>query len=435
MIKLYLKQAWQLLKQNKLFSAVYILGTGLGIALTMTLVIIYYVKMAPVYPEGNRNRTLVCKGMVMESRKSDNMSSSNISYKMVKEFYYPLKKAEAVSAVYNRAEASFVEIPQNKESKEVYPKLTDSDFWKVFTFSFVNGKPFTKADLDAGLRVAVISRSLSRSLFGDVDAVGKTFLLDANEYRVTGVVQDVSFVTPATYADVWVPYTTDASIMEINERNCDGMLGDFYVYMLAPSVMSMDELTDEVCEAVRKYNFSQDKYLMKIHGQPVPYWKSIFYEFSNVAPDWNELLRKYGIIVFALLFVPALNLAGMISSRMTRQLPEMGIRKAFGASKWELIKHIFWENMLLTTLGGLLGLLLSYLAVYLGRNWLPALFDSFPGVVPDGIDTFFTPGMLFNPIVIAVTFVFCLLLNVLSAIFPALYALRKNIVYSINEKK
>ena len=42
MIKLYFKQAWQLLKQNPLFSSVYVLGTGLGIAMTMSLVIIYY---------------------------------------------------------------------------------------------------------------------------------------------------------------------------------------------------------------------------------------------------------------------------------------------------------------------------------------------------------------------------------------------------------
>lgn len=40
MIKLYFKQAWQLLKQNPLFSSVYVLGTGLGIAMTMSLVII-----------------------------------------------------------------------------------------------------------------------------------------------------------------------------------------------------------------------------------------------------------------------------------------------------------------------------------------------------------------------------------------------------------
>ena len=61
MIRIYLKQAWELLRQNRLFSTIYIIGTGLSIALVMTLFIIFYVKFAPVYPEYNRNRTLVVK--------------------------------------------------------------------------------------------------------------------------------------------------------------------------------------------------------------------------------------------------------------------------------------------------------------------------------------------------------------------------------------
>ena len=54
MITLYLKQAWALLKQNPLFSSLYILGTGLAIAMTMIMAVVYYVKLAPVYPEVNR---------------------------------------------------------------------------------------------------------------------------------------------------------------------------------------------------------------------------------------------------------------------------------------------------------------------------------------------------------------------------------------------
>ena len=54
MIKLYLKQAWALLRQNPLFSGLYIAGTGLAIAMTMIVAMIYYVKLAPVYPEVNR---------------------------------------------------------------------------------------------------------------------------------------------------------------------------------------------------------------------------------------------------------------------------------------------------------------------------------------------------------------------------------------------
>ena len=61
MIKVYLKQAWELLKQNKLFSTLYIVGTGLSIAMTMVIAIVFYVRLASVYPESNRSRTLVIK--------------------------------------------------------------------------------------------------------------------------------------------------------------------------------------------------------------------------------------------------------------------------------------------------------------------------------------------------------------------------------------
>ena len=56
--RLYLKQAWNLMKQNRLFTSIYIAATGLSIALVMTLFIIFYVKFAPIYPEYNRNRIL-----------------------------------------------------------------------------------------------------------------------------------------------------------------------------------------------------------------------------------------------------------------------------------------------------------------------------------------------------------------------------------------
>ena len=46
--KLYLKQAWELLKQNRLFSTLYIVGTALAIAMTMMMAVIYYVRLAPV---------------------------------------------------------------------------------------------------------------------------------------------------------------------------------------------------------------------------------------------------------------------------------------------------------------------------------------------------------------------------------------------------
>ena len=60
MYKQYLKQAWQLMKQNRFFSFVYILGTGLAISMVMVMVmaIVYYIRTADIAPEDCRSRLL-----------------------------------------------------------------------------------------------------------------------------------------------------------------------------------------------------------------------------------------------------------------------------------------------------------------------------------------------------------------------------------------
>jgi len=84
-VRVYLKQAWNLMKQNPLFSTLYIVGTGISIVMTMVIAIVYYVRLAPIYPETNRMRTLVVKSAKMTNDESTH--SANISYAMLKVWY------------------------------------------------------------------------------------------------------------------------------------------------------------------------------------------------------------------------------------------------------------------------------------------------------------------------------------------------------------
>lgn len=69
MYKIYLKQAWALIRQERLFSSVYIVGTGLAISLVMVLSIVFYVKMASIYPEMDRDRLLTVKSAALKNEK------------------------------------------------------------------------------------------------------------------------------------------------------------------------------------------------------------------------------------------------------------------------------------------------------------------------------------------------------------------------------
>ena len=167
---------------------------------------------------------------------------------------------------------------------------------------------------------------------------------------------------------------------------------------------------------------------------PDVYWKSV-YRRGNVPLDWWELIRLWGGLVLIFLLVPALNLCAMISTRMENRLPEMGICKAFGADRGRLLRQILIENLILTCLGGLLGLCWVWTILIAGRNWVFTLFERYGNSAPEGVDTIVSFDMLFSPWIFCAGFIVCLLLNLFSALWPAWKALGKDIVYSLNQKK
>lgn len=120
---------------------------------------------------------------------------------------------------------------------------------------------------------------------------------------------------------------------------------------------------------------------------------------------------------------------------MEKRLPEIGVRKAFGATSCVLFSQIIWENLILTVIGGCLGLIISYGMVLLSKNWLLTLLDDNVTALPDGVGVSITPQMLFSPVLFMAAFLICVVINLFSAVIPAYLSLRKDIVYSINKQK
>lgn len=423
------------MRQNKLFTSIYVAGTALAIATTMIMAIVYYVKIAPIYPEVNRNRTLFMNTGREVSRSNGNSSQSAWSLQAVREWFHPLKNIEVVSAEIDDWNAGdYIQPTDGSGDFQVILKSTDPNFFRIYEFSFIEGKPFTEADLQSEIHSAVITDGLAQRLFGsDEGVVGRTFSMNYSEYRVAGVVEAASFLCKHAFAQVYVPYTTHKDSK--TKFGSTGLLGNMHVTLMVKDAKQEALLREEINELVRKFNTSQEEIEFSIYNQPRSHLLTVFQ--SSVAREfsWTNVIKEYLLILLVLLLVPALNLSGMIAGRMETRLAEMGVRKSFGASCNGLLGQIMWENLLLTLVGGLLGLLIAWLALYVCREWIFALFDTRPSVAISGVSTSVSGEMLFAPSIFAIALLVCMVLNLLSALIPAWYSLRNPIIQSLNEKR
>ena len=84
-INLYFKQAWQLMKQNRFFSAVYIIGTGLAISMVMVLAVVYHIRTANIAPEVHRDRMAYINQISYVYNEGKGTYNSSLGIRYVKE--------------------------------------------------------------------------------------------------------------------------------------------------------------------------------------------------------------------------------------------------------------------------------------------------------------------------------------------------------------
>lgn len=427
LLALYLKQAARTLKENKLLSVISIAGTGLAIGMIMVMVLTYQIRVKNYAPENNRDRTLYVRwgGRLCNGQE---YGSAFLSLRTLKECFLPLETPEAVAFI-SPWRTQLVSLPGGQKKKNALTLFTDPVFWKVFDFDFLYGSPYSQAETEAGIRKAVIAESVARRLFGTADAVGKTVLLSYRSYTVGGVVKDVSTIAKASYAEVWVPYSTHAFP---DEKWAESITGWFQAIILAKSASDFGAIRNELDNRLARYNSSLKEYKLVLYNQPDTQLEWEIKGASAIGPDKTATIVRYVLIIVLLLLVPALNLSGLTLSRMRKRMAEIGVRKAFGATRGELLLQILSENMFLTLLGGLAGLVISYVAVYLMRAWL--LGNSFVSITSVfGGTPSLSMAELFNPVIFGYAFLFCMVLNLLSAGIPALRISGRKIVDSLNE--
>ena len=204
-----------------------------------------------------------------------------------------------------------------------------------------------------------------------------------------------------------------------------------HVIVVLKEGCTVKDLEKELAEIARKRSVSDKEYDYSIIGTLLPH-AQMKMSGDGVAHSWSSIFKSLFPKVFVLLLVPALNLSGLVAARMRRRVAEMGVRKAFGAKRRTLLTQVITENLVLTLCGGFVGLIITWLLLYVFRSWLFFAVGNTAFTLPEPtVDG----EMLFSPLIFVIGLVVCIVLNLMAALIPAWLSLRNPIVESMNEKK
>ncbi|MBC6609492.1 ABC transporter permease [Hymenobacter sp. BT507] len=364
----YLKIAWKVLLRRKFFTFISLFGISFTLMILLVVYALFDHAVGARRPELHTDRLLFINRMIL--RGDGSMSSSGVGYSFLKQHVSTLRMPEKVSI--SEAYPISITLYVGQQAVKADRRYTDGNLWQVLDFDFVAGRPYSVAEVRDAAHVVVLNETIARRCFGTAAAaVTQAVQVDGKPYRVVGVVRDVPTVRELTYAECWLPVTT--TMADLRDPN---YLGDFQAIVLARQAADVPAVQEEYQQMLHRLPIPDPKQFQEIRSYARTLLAHYMTNHNNDAGqdgDAAHFWRQWIGLGLLFMLLPALNLININVSRTLERAAEIGVRKAFGATARRLVGQFLIENMLLTLLGGVLGLLLAaaVLALINSSHFLP----------------------------------------------------------------
>jgi putative ABC transport system permease protein len=379
-MKSYFKLALKVLARRKFFTFISLFGISMTLVVLMVATAVLDNFYAPRAPESRFDRVLTIDRVT--ERGPQDVESMEAGYALLDGWMRPLHDVER-TAIFSTPQSTAIYRGDSRIDTDV--KHTDADYWKILDFHFLEGRPYSSNEDASGAHVAVITDDLRRKLFDEGSAIGKTFTLEGDSYSVIGVVPRVSLTRMAAYSDVWIPI---GALKSSDYRH--NYLGGFVGLVLAHHSSDFPRLKAEYKTSLRTFPLDKKVFREISTGLDTPF-EALARDLTQNRTDSGVWILIGVFVAVALLFMtlPVLNLVTLNLSRIMERAPEIGVRKAFGASRPALIGQFVIENVVLTLIGGLAGFVLTIVALRIANQ-----FSIVPGAVFEMNARVFFYGML-----------------------------------------
>ncbi len=267
-----------------------------------------------------------------------------------------IREIEFVVPVFSKA--IMVREGSEKQTASIY--ATSNDIFNALNLNIDVGNFFTKGDNNKRAKVAVIGPKISDKLFGGAEnALGRSLKVEDQTFKIIGILDSKGgggFGGPDLDSFIYLPYKT-GYIFNTDKK--------FQAIVVKASSDSQLEPAKKEIKSTLLKRYKEDDFSVLEQTE-------ILNAISSIFGIINTVLVAIAAVS---LIVGGIGIMNIMYVTVTERIKEIGIRRALGARKADILYQFLIESVILSIFGGLLGLGLSYVIVIFIQKIFPAYID------------------------------------------------------------
>ncbi|MGN7818940.1 ABC transporter permease [Chitinophaga sp. 22536] len=350
----YFKTAWRSLTNNKAYSALNIFGLAIGMAVALLIGLwVYYQFSFDRFLPGHQHTSQV---MYKTVYNGDILTQRSTSYPLAEVLK---KEVPGIRYVVQTDWTAWHGLVAKEKKLYLNGVTAGPDFLKVFEYPLLRGKA---GDVLNDMHSIVLTASTAKALFGDTDPLDQIVRLDnQTDLKVTGILEDIpsnstfrfNYIVPLDY------------MVKVLHWGTQWGNNSFQTFVSLEPHASFDQVSANMRMLLKKYSVEEYSIARsELFMQPMSQWH-LQADFKNgvVSGGLLDYVKMFSFIGLLVLLIACINFMNLSTARSEKRAREVGIRKAIGSHRNDLVFQFLLESLMITLISFVISLVLVQVAL------------------------------------------------------------------------
>ena len=360
MIKNHFLVAWRNLVRNKGYASINIIGLAVGMAVTL-LITLWAVNEYSFdrFLPGYQQLYQVKMNFTGQRTGTSTQNSTCLPLADVLRTEVPgIQRVAETNSIGNEASDLVV------GDKKLYLKggAAAPTFWQMFPFPFVKGDPATAFRDPFSI---VLTESTAKALFGDKNPLNQAVKIDNDKIvKVTGVIKDLPANSSFQFSFL-LPFAFEEQTQDwVKQSRTHWTYNSFNIFVELNPGASLAQIAPKIRDIVYRKSPEMRAGKPQIWLQPYKDWH-LYTDFKNgkEAGGFIDYVHLFTLIGVLVLIIACINFMNLSTARSERRAREVGVRKALGSQRKDLIAQFLTESVVIAAISAMLATLLVQLVL------------------------------------------------------------------------